>query len=303
MAFTLADRVKETTTTAGTGDLTLGGAVNGFLAFSTRLSTGDLTFYAVSLGTQWEVGIGTLTSATNLQRTTVLASSNGDAAVNFASGLKEVFINLPAALASRLSDFAISEATVASAATVDLGAQNSRKIAISGTAAITSFGTFAHGEKLVRFIGACTLTHNATSLILPTGASIVTAAGDTALATSDAAGNWRLRQYQRADGTPLAIGAKGITTSGYQKLPSGLILQWGVVAGSASDQSVTFPTAFPNACFVVVGSTNGNPGGTTMNALVTDGWSTIGFASRPRFASGGTVGISGAQATWIALGW
>lgn len=208
------------------------------------------------------------------------------------------------AYAVPLADLAATASTsIASAATADIGSSYTRRVTITGTAAITSFGTSAGRERLIHFTDACTLTHNATSLILPTGASIVTAAGDTALATSDASGNWRVRQYQRADGTPLAIGAKGITTSGYQKLPSGLILQWGVVAGSASDQSVTFPTAFPNACFVVVGSTNGNPGGTTMNALVTDGWSTIGFASRPRFASGGTVGISGAQATWIALGW
>jgi hypothetical protein len=106
-------------------------------------------------------------------------------------------------LADRLADFAIAEATVASAATVDLGAQNSRKIAINGTAAITSFGARAHSEKLLRFTGVCTLTHDTTALILPTGANIITAAGDTALATSDANGSWRIRHYQRSDGSPL----------------------------------------------------------------------------------------------------
>ncbi|WCS27779.1 hypothetical protein LOK46_13445 [Methylobacterium sp. NMS14P] len=218
MALKLADRVKETTVTEGTGDIALAGAVNGFSSFSSRLSTGDITFYAIMLGVQWEVGLGTLTAATTLQRTTVLASSNADALVPFTAGTKEVFVDFPAVLANRLSDFAISEATVASAATVDLGAQNSRKVAISGTAAITSFGTFAHGEKLLRFTGACTLTHNATSLVLPTGTNIVTAAGDTALATSDASGNWRVRHYQRADGSPVRgayLGAPvAVTASG-----------------------------------------------------------------------------------------
>lgn len=218
MAFKLADRVKETTVTEGTGDITLAGAVNGFSSFSSRLSTGDITFYAIMLGVQWEVGLGTLTAATTLQRTTVLASSNADALVPFTAGTKEVFVDFPAVLANRLSDFAIAESTVVSAATVDLGAQNSRKIAISGTAAITSFGFFAHGEKLLRFTGACTLTHNATSLILPTGANIVTAAGDTALATSDGSGNWRVRHYQRADGSPVRgayLGAPvAVTASG-----------------------------------------------------------------------------------------
>jgi hypothetical protein len=62
---------------------------------------------------------------------------------------------------------------------------------------------------LIRFAAALTLTHNPVSLILPGGADILTAAGDTALATSDADGNWRVRHYQRADGTALVGGGGG----------------------------------------------------------------------------------------------
>jgi hypothetical protein len=96
---------------------------------------------------------------------------------------------------------------VASAATCDIGAAASLKVRITGTTAITSFGTAANALRLIDFADALTLTHNAVSLILPTGANIVTAAGDTAIATSDAAGNWRIRHYQRASGAPLSAAA------------------------------------------------------------------------------------------------
>ena len=92
-------------------------------------------------------------------------------------------------------DFLSAETSLASAATVDLGAQPTRRIAITGSATITSFGAAANKERMLRFSGALTLVHNATSLILPGGANIATAAGDTALALSDAAGNWRIAAY------------------------------------------------------------------------------------------------------------
>jgi hypothetical protein len=78
------------------------------------------------------------------------------------------------------------------------------KVSITGSVTITSFGTGAHLLRFIRFAAALTLTHNATSLILPNGGSnIVTAAGDTCIATSDGSGNWRVRDYQRADGSPI----------------------------------------------------------------------------------------------------
>lgn len=112
--------------------------------------------------------------------------------------------------------FLANEATVASAATCDIGAAVALKVQITGTTPITSFGSVANSIKLIRFAGALTLTHNATSLVLPGGASITTAAGDTALCTSDASGNWRVRAYQKASGksvvanTPAEVGAVNI---------------------------------------------------------------------------------------------
>ena len=96
MAFVLADRVQETSTTTGTGTLTLAGAVTGFQSFS-AIGNGNTTYYAISDGTNWEVGIGTYTSAgTTLSRTTVLASSNAGSLVSFPAGTKSVFCDYPA---------------------------------------------------------------------------------------------------------------------------------------------------------------------------------------------------------------
>jgi hypothetical protein len=98
MALVLADRVKETTTTAGTGTVTLLGASTGYQSFS-AIGNANTTYYTISAqsGTEWEVGIGTYTSSgTTLARTTVLASSNAGSLVNFSAGTKDVFVTQPA---------------------------------------------------------------------------------------------------------------------------------------------------------------------------------------------------------------
>jgi len=96
MALVLKDRVKETTTTTGTGTYTLAGAVTGFEAFSS-VGDGNTTYYACTDGTDFEVGIGTYTlSGTTLARTTILQSSNSDSAVSWSSGTKTIFCSQPA---------------------------------------------------------------------------------------------------------------------------------------------------------------------------------------------------------------
>jgi len=99
MALVVANRVKETTTTTGTGTITLAGAVTNFVTFTSVLSDGDTTYYAIvdDTNNDFEVGLGTFTaSGTTLARTTVLASSNSGNAVNLQAGEKEVFITYPA---------------------------------------------------------------------------------------------------------------------------------------------------------------------------------------------------------------
>ena len=96
MALVLKDRVKETTTTTGTGTYTLAGAVTSFEAFSS-VGDGNTTYYACTDGTDFEVGVGTYTaSGTTLARTTILQSSNSDSAVSWSSGTKTIFCAQPA---------------------------------------------------------------------------------------------------------------------------------------------------------------------------------------------------------------
>ena len=100
MALVINDRVKESSTTTGTGTFDLDGVVSGFEGFVAGIGDGNTTYYTIfNQGTtEWEVGVGTLTDATpdTLARTTVISSSNGDAAVNFTSGTKDVFCTMPA---------------------------------------------------------------------------------------------------------------------------------------------------------------------------------------------------------------
>lgn len=92
---------------------------------------------------------------------------------------------------------------IASAATTDIGAATGRFVHITGTTTITSLGTKIAGVvRFVVFDGTLTLTHNATSLILPGGTSITTAAGDAAIFISEGAGNWRCVDYVRSSATP-----------------------------------------------------------------------------------------------------
>ena len=97
MALVIKDRVKETTTTTGTGTYTLGGAVTGFETFTANLSNADTTYYACTDNTDFEVGLGTFTSSgTTLARTTILASSNSNNAVDWSSGTRTIFMTYPA---------------------------------------------------------------------------------------------------------------------------------------------------------------------------------------------------------------
>ena len=97
MALEIHDRVKETTTTTGTGRYTLAGAVTGFETFTANLDNSDTTYYCCTDNTDFEIGIGTFTSSgTTLDRTTILASSNSNSAVNWSSGTRTIFMTYPA---------------------------------------------------------------------------------------------------------------------------------------------------------------------------------------------------------------
>ena len=106
MALVINDRVKETSTTTGTGTLNLSGAVTGFETFVAGVGNGNTTYYAIVNrdADEWEVGLGTVTDASTdtLARTTVITSSNSDSATSFSAGTKDVFVTLPASKAAKL---------------------------------------------------------------------------------------------------------------------------------------------------------------------------------------------------------
>jgi len=122
--------------------------------------------------------------------------------------------------------------TIASAATVDLGAATSNVVAINGVAIITSLGTIPSGaRRTIRFLGASTLTHNATSLILPSSSDITTAVNDTSEFLSLGGGNWFCLRYTRANGKPLAFAFDRSsivgTVTDSAGIPSGAIIESG----------------------------------------------------------------------------
>ena len=99
MALVINDRVKETTTTTGTGAVSLGGAVTGFETFAAGIGNSNTVYYCIAHQDQaeFEVGLGTLDGdSSDLTRTTVISSSNSDSAVDFSSGTKDVFCTIPA---------------------------------------------------------------------------------------------------------------------------------------------------------------------------------------------------------------
>jgi len=140
MALVLNERVKETTTTTGTGALSLGGAPTGFETFAAGIGNSNTTYYAIFHATadEFEVGLGTLDGdSSDLTRTTVYASSNSDSAVNFSSGTKTVFCTMPAAR----SVFLDADGDVTLGANLDVGGN----LTVTGTTTFNG-GTLTLGD-------------------------------------------------------------------------------------------------------------------------------------------------------------
>ena len=165
MALVLKDRVKEQTTTTGTGTVTLGGAISGFDTFAS-VGNGNTTYYAIvsQSANEWEVGIGTYTaSGTTLSRDTILESSNSDSAVNFSAGTKDVFVTYPAdksvyadaagtvntgaiaaASLTLTTDLAVADGGTGASSLTDGGV-----LLGSGTGAITPMAVLTDGQMIV----------------------------------------------------------------------------------------------------------------------------------------------------------
>jgi hypothetical protein len=181
MAFLVNDRVKETSTTTGTGTLSLAGAVSGFQTFVAGIGNSNVTYYAIvnDSGTEFEIGIGTVTDASpdTLSRTTILESSNSDSAVDFSAGTKTVFCTLPASKAvfeDNNNDVTLPDDLILGSDSAVLKFGNDSDITITHAAdtGLTTNGTFQ----------ATTIT--ATTAFVP-DASDGAALGTTALEFSD----------------------------------------------------------------------------------------------------------------------
>lgn len=133
MAFVLANRVKETTATTGTGTITLDGASGGFQSFSAGIGANNTTYYTISSGTQWEVGLGTVgAGGTTLARTTIYASSNANAAVDLAAGTKDVYVVYPASKSVNL-DTAGNVSSLGTVSSLTLGGSYTETVYTLGT--------------------------------------------------------------------------------------------------------------------------------------------------------------------------
>ena len=318
MAHILADRVRESATVTGTGDLTLNGAVTNFEAFSDVMSNSDTCWYvAVQSSGGWEVGVGTKASGT-LQRTTVLQSSNSDSKVDFyagGTGTVDVFMTVPASAILPRSGGTLAgalnwapAATVASATTADIGAAASNFVSITGTTTITGLGTIAAGAmRWVKFGDVLKLTHNGTSLILPGGANITTAAGDTAVFVSEGSGNWRCLGYQRANGAAIVQVAGGDATQnvGYLNIPQNSKSAAYTTVLSDAGKHIFHPSADTTARTWTIDS-NANvayPVGTAITFINQNGAGviTIAIASDTmRLAGAGTTGNRSLAANGVA---
>lgn len=243
MALKLADYLLETANNPGTGNVNLAGAPSGRTAFSVKLSSGDTTYYYITDGVMWESGTGTFTAGTpnTLSRDTVYSNDIGTTAKRNFTGAVQVYAEVPAGKRVYIDGsgkLAIGEsasntvplggalnhakgASITSASSIDLGAATGNLVHITGTTTITSLGTApqAGARRQVVFDGALTLTHNASTLVLPGGANITTAANDSAIFEADTTTKWILRSYQRAalpvpDSGSWTPVLQGLTTAG-----------------------------------------------------------------------------------------
>ena len=203
MALVVYDRVQETTTTSGTGSVTLLGAVSGFQSFAV-VGNGNTTYYTITDGAAWEVGIGTYsTSGPTLARTTILSNSNGNTTpITLSGGLAQVFITYTAEKSVNLD----ASNNVTPLGTISSGTWQGTTVGVSygGTGVTASSGA---NSVVLRDANQNTslnnIFRNTTSTVSAAGTTVLTAASSfTQVLTGTTT-----QTYQLPDATTLANGA------------------------------------------------------------------------------------------------
>ncbi len=182
----------------------------------------------------------------NIDDSNIVSGANiANAKLNLASISQAVTVTgglTVSTTAQTMSAIPINEAKgadIASTTTPNITSATGNTVHITGTTTITGFATGTAGiRRILIFDGILTFTHNSTSLILPTGANITTAAGDTATMVSEGSGNWRCTIYQRKDGTPLI---SGFTPSVTNALSGSLLQDLSVQTGALSHGTTSIP--------------------------------------------------------------
>lgn len=193
-----------------------------------------------------------------------------------------------------------NEVAVAAAGTTNVLGAGGTFVQITGSGqTITSLGSAPNAKKYVRFTAGNTLTYNATSLILPSGTNIATAAGDTAIVLSDASGNARVVQYQKADGTALVVPAAA------DPIPIATVLnyagsvapaRWLLMHGQAISRSTY------SALFGVIGTTYGSGDGSTTFNIPDGSGRVIAGADNMSGSAEGNITSGGSGINGSALG-
>ena len=202
--------------------------------------------------------------------------------------------------------------TIASAATTDIGAAASNVVNITGTTAITSFGTIDAGAvRVVNFSDALTLTYNATSLILPGSANIVTVAGDVAVFESLGSGNWQCVSYTKRNSVPGQAGIADISTAIYPATPTNTAGTPMVNTGTGTF-TFTVPTGVSKLRIIATGGGGGgssggsgsgtNGGGSGATAILVTSVSSGQVLTITVGAGGGSGGGTGGTTTVTSTG-
>ena len=320
MAFITADRVKDTSTTTGTGNITVSGSAPfGYRTFSTVLSVGDTFYYAIQgqSTAEWEIGVGTYASTNQFARTTVLASSASGSAVSFSSGTKNVFITLAAARTLQLKSGAtptagsipygdgstLSYSSVGTTGQVLVsGGSGSPTWSSAGTGSVTSVAVSGGTTGLTTSGNPVT-----TSGTITIAGTLATANGGTGGTATPTAGT-----IPYGTGTALAYSAAGtsgqVLTSGGTGAPT-----WSTITGTGTVTSVNVSggtTGLTYSGGPITGSgtitmagtlavANGGTGATTLtanNVILGNGTSAV------QFVAPGTSGniLTSNGTTWIS---